>query len=699
MEEKMREVKNFTEALNELEALGIQPIENQQSNHVKESRELARELIKRMTLSEKVYMLGGHWMPLKEMLHGRIYNVYPIPGGGCKRLGIPPALFSDGPRGVVMHSSTAFPTSNVRAAAFDDGIEAKVGDAIAKECIAHGANYFAGVCINLLRHPAWGRAQEAYGEDQYLTARYGVALTRALQDRGVISCPKHYALNSIENLRFEVDAKCDKETLTDVYLYHFKKCIDAGAGSIMGAYNKVNGTYSCENEELLTDILRDEWGFEGFAISDFVWGVHEGVGSLKAGLDIEMPMSMKRGGKLKKAVKKGEVEEEVLNKACENVIATLIRFGVILRKQTFGKEVVVCKEHQDLARTVLEKGTVLLKNNGVLPITDTNERIAVVGRFANDKVIGDHGSSCVYPPYIVTPYEGLKKTYKNAVLEPSSDIAKCTQAANNADKIVVVVGNNFEDEGEFVAKGGEKIVKGGDRRSLRMHKEDVDLVNALSTLGKPLVVVFYAGSAVIIEEWKNCADAILYAGYPGLEGGNALANIISGKVNPSGKLPFTVAKREEDYPKFLYKGDGEEITYEYYHGYAKFERENIAPAYPFGFGLSYTAYEYGDMTATADGDEIKASVKVKNTGSVDGEEAVLAFVGSNIDGKPHKLLKGFKRIALKAGEEGVCEIAIRKDDLELYNVEKGECEIPKTITVYLGANAEEAEKRSVTLEL
>lgn len=692
-------IENFNDALNALEALGIEKIENQQSNHVEKSRELARELIAKMNLKEKVYMVGGHWFPFRELVHGRIYNVYPIPGGGCKRLGIPPALFSDGPRGVVMHNSTAFPTSNVRAAAFDDGLEERIGDAIAKECIAQGANYFAGVCINLLRHPAWGRAQEAYGEDQYLTGRYGVALTKALQNRGVISCPKHYALNSIENLRFEVNANCDKETLSDVYLYHFKKCIDAGAGSIMGAYNKVNGTYSCENRELLTDILRNEWGFEGFAISDFVWGVHDGAESLEAGLDIEMPMSMQRGGKLVKAVKSGKVKEEVLDKACENVISTLLRFGVILRKQTFGKDVVVCEEHKKLAREALEKGAVLLKNNGVLPITDKSAKIAIVGRFADEKVIGDKGSSCVFPPYIVTPKEGLEKTYKNAVVCSSSDVEKCKTASKDAEKILVFVGNNFEDEGEFVTKGGDKYIKGGDRKLLRMHNEDIELINELSKLGKPLVVVFYAGSAVIIEEWKDKADAILYAGYPGLEGGNALSNIISGKVNPSGKLPFTVAKKEEDYPKFLYKGEGEEITYEYYHGYAKFEKENIEPAYPFGYGLSYTTFEYGDMTAESVGDEIKTKVAVKNIGNVDGEEAVLAFVGSNIEGKPHKLLKGFARISLKAGELGECEIVIKKSDLELYNNENGKCEIPKRITVYLGANVEEAEKRGVTLDI
>ena len=251
--------------------------------------ETAAALCAQMSLGEKIRMLRGHALSATArnfLRYGRYYNATPYGAGGCKRLGIPEVRFSDGPRGVVMGKSTCFPVSMLRGAAFDDELEYRIGQAIAKEALAQGANYFAGICINLLRHPAWGRAQETYGEDPYLLGRMGVALTKAVQSYGVMACPKHYALNSIEDLRFSVDAKADAQTLRDVYLPHFKKCIDAGALSIMAAYNKCNGTYCCDSKELLTDILRNEWGFDGFAISDFFFGIHDAAQALNAGLDI-----------------------------------------------------------------------------------------------------------------------------------------------------------------------------------------------------------------------------------------------------------------------------------------------------------------------------------------------------------------------------------------------------------------------------
>ena len=213
------------------------------------------ELIDEMTLKEKLDMLKGHAMKItvKNFLkNGRFYNAEPYPAGGCKRLGIPEILFADGPRGIVLGKSTCYPVSMLRGATFDDELEYRVGEIFAKEASAGGANLFAGICINLLRNPMWGRAQETYGEDPFLLGKMGVALTKAMQDNGIIACPKHYALNSIEDLRFSVDAKADERTLHEVYLPHFKKCVDAGAMSIMGAYNKVNGTYCCENKPLLT---------------------------------------------------------------------------------------------------------------------------------------------------------------------------------------------------------------------------------------------------------------------------------------------------------------------------------------------------------------------------------------------------------------------------------------------------------------
>ena len=683
-------VRHFDEALKIMKDAGVEPLDSPSANHPALAHALAKDLIEQMTLREKAHMLSGHWAMLNGLLHGRVYNYDPIAGGGCRRLGIPPLLFSDGPRGVVMKSATCFPTSNLRAAAFDASLEEEIGEAIAKECIALGANYFAGVCVNLLRHPAWGRAQEAYGEDQFLTGKYGAALTRGLQKYGVISCPKHFYMNSIENLRFSVSADADEETLRDVYLYHFEECFKAGAGSVMSAYNKVNGVY-CGESKAVFDHLKT-LGFEGFSISDFVWGVHDGPESVRAGLDVEMPMTLRRGLGLIAAVKRGRLDEALLDARCESIIATMLRFQNVYRAQSFSKDVVCCKAHTDLARKAMEKGAVLLKNNGVLPLTDTSAGIVLTGRFANEKVIGDHGSSSVHPPYVTTPFEGFSKVYKNTVLVTGDTLADDGKAADGADVIVAVVGNDYRDEGEFVTNSNPKLVTGGDRRSLRLHKEDADLIHALKQRGKPLVVIFYSGSAVITNDWADDADAILYAGYPGMEGANALADIVCGKVNPSGKLPFTVAQTEKDYPPFPYTDEkNQHVAYGYYHGYALFDREGKKAEYPFGFGLSYTAFAYGDASAKDRGGEIAVSCKIKNTGECAGEETMLVFAGSNLPGKPHKLLKGFGRVTLAPGEEKVCTVTIAKEDLRLYDRESDSMLIPADVTIYVGRNAADAE--------
>ena len=292
--------------------------------------EVADKLLSEMTLKEKIRMMRGHAMgvTIKNVFtRGRYYNGEAYPAGGCKRLGIPPVLFTDGPRGIVMGKCTCFPVSMLRGATFDDELEYEIGQVMAKEASAFGANLYAGVCINLLRNPRWGRAQETYGEDPFLLGKMGVALTKAMQENGIIACPKHYALNSIEDLRFSVDAKADERTLHEVYLPHFKKCIDAGAMSVMGAYNKVNGTYACENKELLTDILRDEWGFEGFALSDFVYGIYDAARSVKAGMDVEMPYNF-RYAFLNSKLKKGELTDTVEQVVFTSIAATGVISGI-----------------------------------------------------------------------------------------------------------------------------------------------------------------------------------------------------------------------------------------------------------------------------------------------------------------------------------------------------------------------------------
>ncbi len=660
---------------------------------IEKAKHLAKQLTSEMTVKEKIRMLQGHAMGItvkNTLTKGRYYNGEAYPAGGCKRLGIPPVLFTDGPRGIVMGKCTCFPVSMLRGATFDDELEYKVGEVFAKEASALGANLFAGVCINLLRNPMWGRAQETYGEDPYLLSKMGEALTRAMQDNGIIACPKHYALNSIEDLRFSVDAKVDERTLHEVYLPHFKKCIDAGAMSIMGAYNKVNGTYCCENKELLIDILRDKWNFEGFSLSDFFYGIYDGARSLKAGMDVEMPYTF-RYAFLNSELKKGNITEKDIDTSVQRVLVALITTLPKHKKQP--KSVVMSKEHTDLARKVAGKGTVLLKNNkNVLPVPQ-GKKIALVGRYANKVNVGDHGSSNVFSPYSVTAYEGMKARFGSdyVTVYNGCDTKKAIDTAKDCEYIVVCVGSDWLQEGEYLVNLGNIKKKpkgsGGDRANLRIPPEDVKLIKAVAKLGKKLIVNIMGGSAYVINEWLSDADAILFSFYSGLEGGNALADVLSGDVNPGGKLPFTIAKSESDYPSFLHIGSKEkEIEYGYYHGYTLLDKKNIQPEYPFGFGLSYTNFEISSPIISQNSDNVKITVDVQNIGAVDGDEVVQVYVASENteQDRPVKLLKGFKRVSVKAGGIVTAEISFCLDDIKFYNHEKTDWELDKCYNVFVG---------------
>ena len=657
------------------------------------------KLIKEMTLKEKIRLMQGHAMSVtvKNFLKsGRFYNAEPYAAGGCKRLGIPEVLFADGPRGIVLGKSTCFPVSMLRGATFDDKLEYRVGEVFAKEASAGGANLFAGICINLLRNPMWGRAQETYGEDPFLLGKMGVALTKAIQDNGIIACPKHYALNSIEDLRFSVDAKADERTLHEVYLPHFKKCIEAGAMSIMGAYNKFNGTYCCENKTLLTDILRNKWGFDGFTISDFFFGIYDAARSINSGLDIEMPYTF-RYAFLANRVKKGDVSEETINTCVGRILRGMLR--TLPKHKEYPQSVILSKEHTDLAREVAAKGMVLLKNNNnILPIKE-GSKIAVIGRYADKINTGDHGSSNVFSPYTITPYQGIKKRFgaDNVILYNGCDTQKAVSASANSDYIVVCVGSDWLQEGEFLVNLGNVKKKpkgsGGDRADLHLPEEDVALINALSKTGKKIIVNIMGGSAYIIKDWSSVADAILMSFYSGLEGGNALADIISGDKNPGGKLPFTIAEKAEDYPEFLHIGaKNKEINYGYYHGYTLFDKENIEPDYPFGFGMSYTSFETSNIKVTNDADCINVALDISNTGKFSGDEVIQIYIGSNNaeTDRPIKLLKGFKRVSVDAMQTESVNITVDTDDIRFYNPENGDWILDEEYTVYVGTDSRNA---------
>lgn len=661
-----------------------------------------------MTLSEKIGMLSGSRTFLLVSAYGLLtkgqkYNYLPYNTRPVKRLGVPPVAFSDGPRGVVMGNSTCFPVSMARAASFNDELEYKIGEAMAKEIIAGGGNYFGGVCINLLRNPRWGRAQESYGEDQYLQARMGTALVKAVQDKGVIACIKHFACNSIENLRFSVDVSADEKTMQEIYLYHFRKCIEAGAMSVMGAYNKVRGEHCCESGYLLTDVLRKQWHFKGFTISDFLLGVYDGPKSLKAGLDIEMPATNKYAC-LKSALEKGEIEEKHIDDAVEHILAGLITVTPNIRK--YPKTVIACNEHTYLAHDSARESVVLLKNDGVLPLKK-NVKVAVIGRYANKKNVGDHGSSSVASPYTVTPYEGLKNALgeENVVCLSGKNIEKHKADVAMCDVAIVCVGSDFRQEGENLINlshkdSAAKMMFGGDRYSLRIPADEVELIHKVCAMSRKTVVNVIGGSAYIIEEWRGEPNAILESFYSGMEGGNALADVLTGKVNPSGHLPFTMAKSEEDYPDFLFPGDNrDDITYGYYHGYALLDKEKKKAAYPFGFGLSYTTFEYSDLRLLPEDEFISVTVKVKNTGAFDGKTVVQVYAGAREGDHPLKQLKGFKKVFLRKGETADITVQVDKEDLRFYSEEKRDWYYEKSYNFFVGEDSEKAHELTGVLEL
>ncbi len=649
----------------------------------------ADSLLADTTLAEKVGMLSGKGFFAAYAADGGIWGARPYrAGSGIERLGIDPLYFTDGPRGVARASSTCFPCSMARGASFDVDLERRIGEAMGIEIRAQGCTLSGAVCINLLRHPAWGRAQETYGEDQHHLGAMGAALGTGIQAHNVIATVKHFAVNSMENARFTVDVRVDERTLHEVYLPHFKACIDAGVASVMSAYNKLNGEYCGQNRTLLTDILRGEWGFGGFVHSDWVMGVYAPYG-VAAGLDIENPEPLQWGDKLIAAVESNAIEPQVIDTACRRILSTQLRFSEAQDPLAdYSMDLVACDAHVALALEAAEKSAALLENNGVLPLK-RGANIAVLGKLAAIINTGDNGSSRVRAPHVVTPLDGLGRhpAVGNITTADEDDLAAAKSAAAAADIAIVIVGYTAEDEGEYIpgdlalgqAGSGANLPPelvaarknapprpkeiGGDRLDLGLPKSQIALIEAAAASGKPVVVVIIAGSAVLVEEWRDKAGAIMQTFYAGMEGGTALARLLFGDVSPSGKLPFTVARDPADYPFF--DRDAKAIEYGYWHGYAKFEVEALTPRYPFGHGLSYTQFDYRALTARQQGDTIDVSVAVSNVGEVTATEVVQCYVSfpGSVKPRPAKSLKAFARVALAPGETKMVRMRIVLDDL------------------------------------
>ncbi|MFN3258876.1 MAG: glycoside hydrolase family 3 C-terminal domain-containing protein [Ilumatobacter sp.] len=418
----------------------------------------AAVIVAAMTLDEKLGCLDGDtpfWPGLVDMTSGGYYT-HPWPAAKVERLGVPGLEFSDGPRGAVIVDGTAFPVSMARGAIFDPTVEERVGDVIGLELRAAGATFTGAVCMNLLRHPAWGRAQETYGDDPHHVGEMAAAFTRGLQ-RHVMACMKHFALNSMENARFRVDVAVDERALHEVYLPHFRRVAAEGVASTMSAYNSVNGEWCGENAMLLTDILRSEWGWDGFVVSDFIFGLRDAVASVRAGLDVEMPFRQQRAMRLGDAVASGDLEVGDVDRCVQRIVATLLRFRRQLDAAP-SSAIIGSTPHRALAREVASAAAVLLRNDGeLLPVDATAiEQLVVLGPLADRANLGDGGSSDVKSTSVVTPLAGLRAAMPTAKIAAADDLSDPSVRAStcDADLVVVVVGYTKHDEGEYIDDAG-----------------------------------------------------------------------------------------------------------------------------------------------------------------------------------------------------------------------------------------------------
>jgi beta-glucosidase len=648
----------------------------------------ADRLIDRMTDRELLGLLDGdsprRLLPLIPWLLGR----RPFVAGAVPRLGVPGIRFSDGARGVVIGASTAFPVTMARAATWDPSLEEEVGLAIGVETRARDANYSASVCVNLLRHPAWGRAQECYGEDPVLTGRMGSAMTRGLRVN-VMACVKHFALNSMENERFEVDVQVDEHALHEVYLPHFKAVVDAGAESVMTAYNRVRGVYMDANGPLLTEVLRNEWGFSGFVTSDWVFGTHDAVASLQAGMDVEMPLRLLRARELPKALRSGAVTHETVLLSARRILRTCVLHDA--RREVAGPsaDVIASPAHRALARRAATEAIVLLKNEAVgaaplLPLDPGIRHLAVVGRLAEQANLGDHGSSRVRPPSTVSPLQGLRDALPGVRITTASgpSARAAADAAASADTAIVVVGLDQHDEGESVVTPGVEVgvlgrafssgplrapliglahlaarfVRGGDRSSLELRPSDVELITAVAAANPRTVVVLIGGSAILTETWRERVPALLLAWYGGMEGGHALASVLTGEAEPGGRLPFVVPTDVAHLPPF--NSAAKSVVYDDRWGQRLLDAGGHTAAFPFGFGLGYTTIELRLIDHRFDDTGGSAEVQVTNTGDREGSTVVQVYAADVSLDRPVAQLLGFQKVTLPPHADTVVTVAL-----------------------------------------
>ncbi len=624
-------------------------------------------LIAGMTLAEKA-----------EQMHGSVLTGTGRRTADNARLGIPGFGMFDGPRGVsvLAGNATAFPVGIARGATWDPALEERVGEAIGAEVRAKGASVLLAPTINIVRHPRWGRTQETYGEDTFHLGTMGVGFIKGAQ-RHVPASAKHLAANSIENTRFTLDVSVDERTLREVYLPHFRMAVEEGhVASVMSAYNLVNGHYCAENAHLLSDILKGDWGFKGFVESDWIFGTHSTAPSANAGLDIEMPSGVYFGQRLLDAVAAGEVSEATVDAAVRRVLRAKLCFALDTDPPVPDPSVIESAAHVALAREVADKAIVLLKNaGGTLPLDRAAvDSIVVASPLAAIANLGDQGSSSVHPSSAVSPLDGIRAaagtaTVTHVASAPFTPEEEAAVAA--ADVAIVVVGLTTADE-------GEGLITFGDRTSLVLPGDQNALIASVAARNPRTVVVLELSGPVVMP-WLADVAAVVMAWYPGQQGGHAIAGVLFGDVNPSGKLPLSFPGAEADLPPF--DNTVNAFTYGYLHGYRWLDQQGTAPLFPFGFGLSYTTFQYANLavapTSLAPDGRLVVTADVTNSGTVAGDEIAQLYVsatGSRVERAP-KDLKAFARVHLEPGQTRTVRFEVRAADLAFWDVVAGAFEV------------------------
>ena len=695
------------------------------------------DALSRMTLEEKVGMTTA-----QSKFSSR----------GVPRLGIPEVWHTDGPHGIrpevlwdewdqagwTNDSCTAFPALVNLAATWDKEMSLLYGRSIGEEARYRKKDILLGPGINICRTPLNGRNFEYMGEDPYLAGQMVVPYVKGVQENGVAACVKHYAVNNQEFQRTQSNSVVDDRTLYEIYLPAFKAAVQEGnAWSIMGSYNLYNGQFNCHNKKLLVDILKGEWGFDGVVVSDW-GGCRDSEEAVLNGLDIEMgtwtngltgaASNSYRNYHMADPYLKGLREGKYTTKELDDKVRRILRliFRTSMRPEpNYGR--FVCPEHYQAAREISAAGVVLLKNeDNALPLqVPEGGKILMVGENVVKKMVVGGGSSNLKTAYEVNPLEGIQNAYGdkaevvwargyvgdtstsyNAVdtgqdltdnRSPKELIAEAVKEAKDADYVIFIGGLN---------KSAHQDNESTDRLQITLPYDQEDVILALAEVAKKLVVVNISGSAVAMP-WADKADAIVQGWYGGTETGNALADVLTGKVNPSGRLPFSVPFKYEDGPiktEAQYPGikaEGDEFWQTHYSegvyvGYRWYASKNIPVQFPFGHGLSYTTFEYSNAKAakpsmTADG-TLKVSVDVANTGKYDGAEVVQLYIAdteASID-RPAKELKGFEKIWLKAGEKKTVTFEIDAEDLSYFDAAKHEWVAePGEFKALLGSSSED----------